>query len=117
MKLQGMLASAATPFDHTGAIYRAKIQHNFEKWSRTSLAGFVIGSLPGEGPLLEAAEKLELVRVAAGSIPEGRTVIADVSAEGPAGSHPSKIVPERSSAWWRGRTAGAGVALRRPGRD
>jgi 4-hydroxy-2-oxoglutarate aldolase len=82
MKIQGIYASVATPFDHTGAMYRVKIQHNFEKWSRTSLAGFVIGSLPGEGPLLEAAEKVELLRIAAGSIPEGRTIIADVSAEG-----------------------------------
>jgi 4-hydroxy-2-oxoglutarate aldolase len=82
MKIQGIYAAVATPFDHTGAMYRVKIQHNFEKWSRTSLAGFVIGSLPGEGPLLEAAEKLELLRVAAGSIPESRTIIADVSAEG-----------------------------------
>jgi 4-hydroxy-2-oxoglutarate aldolase len=82
MKIQGILAAVATPFDHTGAMYRVKIQHNFEKWSRTSLAGFVVGSLAGEGPLLEAAERLELVRLAAGSIPEGRTIIADVSAEG-----------------------------------
>ena len=82
MKIQGIYAAVATPFDHTGAMYRVKIQHNFEKWSRTSLAGFVIGSLAGEGPLLEAAEKLELVRVAAAAIPEGRTIIADVSAEG-----------------------------------
>lgn len=82
MKIQGIYAAVATPFDHTGAMYRVKIQHNFEKWSRTPLAGFVIGSLPGEGPLLEAAEKLELLRVAAGAVPEGRTLIADVSAEG-----------------------------------
>src|ERR1700733_13778340 len=82
MKIQGIYAAVATPFDHTGAMYRVKIQHNFEKWSRTSLAGFVIGSLPGEGPLLEAAEKLELLRLAAGAIPEGRTIIVDVSAEG-----------------------------------
>jgi 4-hydroxy-2-oxoglutarate aldolase len=82
MKIQGIYAAVATPFDHTGAMYRVKIQHNFEKWSRTSLAGFVIGSLPGEGPLLDAAEKLELLRLAAASIPEGRTIIADVSEEG-----------------------------------
>ncbi len=65
MKLQGMFASAATPFDHTGAIYRAKVQHNFEKWRRTSLAGFIVGSLTGEGPLLETEEKLEVLRLAA----------------------------------------------------
>lgn len=82
MKIQGIYASVATPFDHTGAMYRVKIQHNFEKWSHTSLAGFVVGSLTGEGPLLEAEEKVELLRIAAPHIPEDRTVIADVSAEG-----------------------------------
>jgi 4-hydroxy-2-oxoglutarate aldolase len=81
MKLQGMFAAAATPFDHTGALYRVKVQHNFDKWSRTSLSGFVVGSLTGEGPLLEAEEKLEVLRLAAPLIGE-RTLIADVSAEG-----------------------------------
>jgi 4-hydroxy-2-oxoglutarate aldolase len=81
MKLQGILAPVATPFDHTGAIYRAKVQHNFEKWRRTSLTGFVVGSLTGEGPLLDAEEKIELVRLAAPHMSE-RTLIADVSAEG-----------------------------------
>jgi len=82
MKLQGMFASVATPFDHTGALYRVKVQHNFEKWSRTSLAGFVAGSLAGEGPLMEAHEKLELLRLAAPRIPEGRLLILDISCEG-----------------------------------
>jgi 4-hydroxy-2-oxoglutarate aldolase len=82
MKIQGMYASVATPFDHTGAMYRVKVQHNFEKWSRTSLAGFIVGSLTGEGPLLEAEEKMELLRLAAPHIPAGRTLIADISVEG-----------------------------------
>jgi 4-hydroxy-2-oxoglutarate aldolase len=81
MKLQGMFVAAATPFDHTGALYRVKVQHNFDKWSRTSVAGFVAGSLTGEGPLLEAEERLEVLRLAAPLIGE-RTLIADVSAEG-----------------------------------
>lgn len=82
MKIQGMYASVATPFDHTGAMYRTKIQHNFEKWSRTSLAGFITGSLSGEGPLLDAEEKIELLRIARPHIPEGRTIIADITSEG-----------------------------------
>jgi 4-hydroxy-2-oxoglutarate aldolase len=82
MKLQGIFASAATPFDHTGAIYRAKIQHNFEKWCRTSLAGFVIGGMTGEGPLLEPYEKIDVLRLAAPVVPAGRVAIVDVSAEG-----------------------------------
>jgi 4-hydroxy-2-oxoglutarate aldolase len=82
MKLQGMFASAATPFDHTGAIYRVKIQHNFDKWCRTSLAGFVIGGMTGEGPLLESHEKIDVLRLAMPVVPAGRTVMLDVSAEG-----------------------------------
>jgi len=84
MKLQGMFALAATPFDHTGAIYRTKVQHNFTKWRRTSLAGFIVGSLAGEGPLLEAAEVVELVKLAAASAATASPaiLIADISQEG-----------------------------------
>ena len=81
MKLQGIFASAATPFDHSGALYRVKVQHNFHKWSRTSLSGFVVGGLTGEGPLLEPEEKLEILRLAAPLVGE-RILIADVSEEG-----------------------------------
>jgi 4-hydroxy-2-oxoglutarate aldolase len=82
MKLQGMFALAATPFDHTGAIYRTKVQHNFGKWRRTSLAGFIVGSPAGEGPLLEAEEKVELLSLAAPSIGDAAILIGDVSQEG-----------------------------------
>ncbi len=82
MKLQGILASVATPFDHTGAIYRVKVQHNFEKWCRTALAGFVVGGLAGEGPLLTAEEKLEVVRLAAPITGDSRVLILDVSSDG-----------------------------------
>src|SRR5580692_943563 len=82
MKIQGMYAAVATPFDHTGALYRVKVQHNFFKWSRTSLAGFIVGSLAGEGPLLDAEEKVELLRLARPHVPLDRVIIADVSEEG-----------------------------------
>lgn len=84
MKLQGMFALAATPFDHTGAIYRTKVQHNFGKWRRTSLAGFIVGSHAGEGPLLDAAEKVEILKLAAPdpALGSASILIADVSREG-----------------------------------
>jgi 4-hydroxy-2-oxoglutarate aldolase len=80
MKLQGMFALTATPFDHTGAICRAKVLHNFAKWRRTSLAGFIVGSMAGEGPLLDIPEKLELVKLA--SQDSTSSLIGDVSQEG-----------------------------------
>jgi 4-hydroxy-2-oxoglutarate aldolase len=82
MKLQGILAAVATPFDHTGAIYRTKVQHNFEKWCRTSITGFLLGSISGEGSLLDAEEKIDLLRLAAPHVAGARTLIVDVSAEG-----------------------------------
>jgi len=82
MKLQGIFAAVATPFDHTGAVYRAKVQHNFDKWRRTSLAGFVVCGPAGEGPLLDAQEKTEVLRLAVPVVPAGRTLILDVSSEG-----------------------------------
>ena len=87
MKLQGMFAAAATPFDHTGAIYRVKVQHNVEKWCRTALAGFVFGSPTGEGALLDAEERVELWKLAIPHVTalengNARTVIADVTEEG-----------------------------------
>jgi 4-hydroxy-2-oxoglutarate aldolase len=82
MRFQGIYASVATPFDHTGALYRVKVQHNFEKWSRTSLAGFIAGSVAGEGALLDAQEKLELLRLAAAAIPDDRALLLDITEEG-----------------------------------
>src|SRR4051812_5444829 len=82
MRFQGIYVAAATPFDHTGAIYRTKVQHNFEKWGRTSVAGFVVGALSGEGPLLSDGEKVEVIRLAAPLISENRALILDVSGEG-----------------------------------
>ena len=82
MKIQGIYVAAATPFDHTGAIYRTKVQHNFEKWSRTDIAGFLVGAHAGEGPLLSHDEKVEVVALAAKSVPEGKAILFDVSCEG-----------------------------------
>ena len=83
-----MFAMAATPFDHTGAVYRTKVQHNFGKWRRTSLAGFVVGSPAGEGPLLSAEEKVEILKLAADaeSAAPSSLLIGDVTQEGVAGA-------------------------------
>jgi 4-hydroxy-2-oxoglutarate aldolase len=42
MKLQGIFLPVAIPFDHSGKLYAVKVQHNVEKWNRTTLAGFVV---------------------------------------------------------------------------
>jgi len=57
LKLQGIFPPITTPFDHTGNIYPAKVQHNVEKWNRTSLAGYVVMGSTGESVFLTTEEK------------------------------------------------------------
>ena len=57
MKLQGIFAEITTPFDHKGDIYKTKVEHNVEKWNRTTLAGYVVCGRAGEGALLAGEEK------------------------------------------------------------
>src|SRR5579871_2553343 len=82
MKLSGIFAAIPTPFDHNGDIYRVKIEHNLSRWNATSLAGYVVGSSAGEGPLLSHDEKISVWELSAKYAGDGRTLIADVSVDG-----------------------------------
>jgi 4-hydroxy-2-oxoglutarate aldolase len=57
MKLQGIFPPIATPFDHAGEIYVAKLRHNIEKWNLTGLAGYVVMGSTGESVMLTTEEK------------------------------------------------------------
>jgi len=59
-KLQGILPPIATPFDHRGELYKAKVQHNVEKWNRTGLTGYVVCGSTGESVYLTTEEKLQM---------------------------------------------------------
>jgi 4-hydroxy-2-oxoglutarate aldolase len=82
MKFQGIYIDTTTPFDHSGELYRVKIEHNIGKWNQTSVAGYVVGGFTGEGALLSAQEKTELWKVAAASVGPEKTLIAGVDAAG-----------------------------------
>src|ERR1017187_774005 len=60
LKLQGIFPPITTPFDHAGDIYRAKVQHNVEKWNLTSLAGYVVMGSTGESVMLTTEEKIAM---------------------------------------------------------
>jgi 4-hydroxy-2-oxoglutarate aldolase len=60
MKLQGIFPPITTPFDHAGNIYVSKIQHNVEKWNRTTLSGYVVMGSTGESVMLTPDEKFTL---------------------------------------------------------
>lgn len=81
MKLQGIFAALATPFDYKGEIYKAKVQHNVEKWNRVALAGYAVATRIGEGGLLTFEERVELFRLVKQSAAPERVLLADVSRE------------------------------------
>lgn len=82
MKLQGIFADLATPFDHNGKIYRTKLHHNIEKWNRTALSGYVVCGHCGEGALLTSGERAEVWEQSAAIAGEGRIVIAGIGVPG-----------------------------------
>jgi 4-hydroxy-2-oxoglutarate aldolase len=59
-KAQGIFVEMSTPFDHTGAIYRAKVEFNVAKWNLTTVSGFLVAGPAGEGPLLPAQDRASL---------------------------------------------------------
>jgi len=82
MKLQGIFAAIATPFDYKGDLYATKIQHNVEKWNQASLAGYLVCASAGEGVLLTAEEKTRVWEMVAKHAAPERLLLADATAEG-----------------------------------
>jgi 4-hydroxy-2-oxoglutarate aldolase len=81
MKLQGIFPPITTPFDHAGNIYAAKLQHNIEKWNRTTLAGYVVTGSTGESVLLTAQEKVELWEMVARHAAPEKLLLAGTGVE------------------------------------
>jgi len=82
MKLQGIFADITTPFDHKGDIYKVKVQHNVEKWNRTTLAGYVVCGAAGEGESLAHDEKVAVWEMVAQWAAPEKVLIAAVAAPG-----------------------------------
>src|SRR5262245_1025242 len=81
-KLQGILPPITTPFDHTGELYKIKLQHNVEKWNRTGLAGYVVCGSTGESVYLTTEEKLKLWDWVAEYASPDKILIAGTGVEG-----------------------------------
>jgi 4-hydroxy-2-oxoglutarate aldolase len=81
MKLQGIFPPIATPFDHLGGIYAAKVRHNVEKWNRTALAGYVVCGSTGESVMLTTEEKVALWEMVAQHAAPEKLLIAGTGVE------------------------------------
>src|SRR2546426_516226 len=81
MKLQGIFPPIATPFDHAGNIYAAKVRHNIENWNLTALAGYVVCGSTGESVMLTAEEKIALFEMVAQYAAPDKLLIAGTGVE------------------------------------
>ncbi|HUP05322.1 MAG TPA: dihydrodipicolinate synthase family protein [Bryobacteraceae bacterium] len=81
LKLQGIFPPIATPFDHNGEIYAAKVRHNVEKWNRTTLSGYVALGSTGESVMLTLEEKVKLWEMVAQCAAPEKILIAGTGAE------------------------------------
>jgi 4-hydroxy-2-oxoglutarate aldolase len=81
MKLQGIFPPITTPFDYEGNIYTAKIQHNVEKWNRTTLSGYVVMGSTGESVMLTEAEKYTVWELVAKHAASEKLLIAGTGVE------------------------------------
>ena len=81
MKLQGIFPPIATPFDYNGDIYVTKVQHNVEKWNRTSLSGYVVMGSTGESVMLTPEEKYTMWELVAKHAAPDKLLIAGTGME------------------------------------
>lgn len=81
MKLHGIFPPIATPFDHRGDLYRAKLIHNINKWNLTALSGYVVCGSTGESVYLTQEEKLLLFELAARHAKAGKLLLAGTGCE------------------------------------
>ena len=81
MKLQGIFPPIATPFDHDGEIYAAKIRHNVEKWNLTALHGYVVLGSTGESVMLTPSEKATVWEMVARYAAPDKLLIAGTGVE------------------------------------
>jgi 4-hydroxy-2-oxoglutarate aldolase len=82
MKLQGIFPPITTPFDHAGNLYATKVEHNIEKWNRTTLTGYVVCGSTGETPFLAAEEKYTLWELVAKYAAPEKLLIAGTGVDG-----------------------------------
>lgn len=82
MRIHGIYAPLATPFDHLGRIYWSKLDHNVDQLCRTRLSGLLVGSRWGEGPLLSHQELVRIWKRAAERAGKDVQVLAAISGRG-----------------------------------
>jgi dihydrodipicolinate synthase/N-acetylneuraminate lyase len=81
MLIEGVFAATTTPFYPDERIYFRKLEANMARYSRSLLAGMVVLGSTGESPMLDDAETLDVLRIAAEATAPEKVLIAGVGRE------------------------------------
>lgn len=81
IKLQGIYSPVATPFTHTGDLYKVKVQHNIEKLNYVALSGYVVCGSTGESVMLLPEEKRQMFEWVAQYAKAGKQLLCGTGVE------------------------------------
>jgi dihydrodipicolinate synthase/N-acetylneuraminate lyase len=81
MLFQGIFVPITTPFYSDGKLYRKKLEHNVERYSRTPLAGMVVLGSAGEAVLLSDQERRDTLACARAAAAAEKVLVAGISVE------------------------------------
>jgi 4-hydroxy-2-oxoglutarate aldolase len=78
---EGIYAPIITPFKKNEEIDFEKLEHNLDRWGKSSLAGILVLGSNGEFPHLSPAEKMELVRYSRANLDRSKKVLAGTTCD------------------------------------
>lgn len=81
MLLAGIYPALTTPFYPDGRLYLRKLEHNVNRWSRTSASGLVVLGSTGEAVMLGDDETRDVLRAAADSAAPEKVLLAGIGRE------------------------------------
>jgi len=81
LSLAGLFPPIPTPFKANGEVGYDHLDSNLRQWNQEPLAGYVLGGSNGEYVLLTPEERVETVRVARGTVPADRLLVAGSAME------------------------------------
>lgn len=81
LDLSGIMPPIPTPFNRDETIALDRLADNMRAWNAWPLAGYVVQGSNGEYPLMNAEERIEMVRQVKKLTPEGKLVIGGSSCE------------------------------------
>lgn len=80
-RFKGVVPPIVTPFDANEEIDLAALAHNFERWNKSGVVGYLILGSNGEGVYLSEAEQEKMLAASREHIPADKLMIAGSGAE------------------------------------